>query len=161
MKTQNLIQASANVIKITELLVGDVVKIVDESYSNIEIKYGVVIDILNDGQKTFIQIAQYKKTYSDTIDCELKTYAGKNELNIFPTTPEEVKEYFQEALTRIGSDIEKKERELLERKEMLQKAKQFTDLETSKKLRATSFKEITQEQYNNRLKELSQTTEVF
>lgn len=111
MKTQNLIQASANVIKITELLVGDVVKIVDESYSTIEIKYGVVIDILNDGSKTFIQVAQYKKTYSDTIDCELKTYKGQSELNIFPTTPEEVKEYFQGALKRIASEKEIKKHE--------------------------------------------------
>lgn len=50
MQTRNLIQASANILKITNLVIGDCVKLVEEEYSSPQIYYGVVTDLLNSGE---------------------------------------------------------------------------------------------------------------
>ena len=65
MKTKNIIQAQANVIKITSLVKGDTVKIIKSEYSSNEIRYGVVIDLMNDGTKTFIEMLEYQESYND------------------------------------------------------------------------------------------------
>jgi len=146
-QTKNLIQASANVVKITRLAKGDVIKLIEaKDYSEPEIYYGVVVDLLNSGEKTFVQIMRYKKGYG-AIDCDLKTYSGDKDCNIFPTTVEEVQEHLNECIERIERDVKDAERSLDAKRLGLQRAKEFVSFETSKKLQATSFKEITTQEY--------------
>lgn len=133
MQAKNLIQASANVIRITNLSIGDVIKMVDVDYSSPEIYFGVVIDLLNDGNNSFVQIMRYKKSYL-AIDCDIKTYEGNKDINIFPTTVEEVKEHLSETIKMFERDVAQKERELNEKKYALQNAKDFVNLEKSKQL---------------------------
>lgn len=146
MQTKNLIQASANVVKITRLNIGDTVKLVEDTYSSPEIYYGVVIDLLNNGEKSFVQILRYKKSYN-TIDCEIKTYAGDKDCTIFPATVDDIKDHLKDSIDRIEKDVKDEERKLSDKKLALQKAKEFVSLEYSKKLQSASFKEITQNEY--------------
>ena len=148
MKTANLIQAQANVIKITSLVQGDVVKILEKDYGDtFKTFYGVVTDLMNNGENQFITIAMYEKNYGGFIT-KIKTYSGNSELTIFPATIEEVQSHFTEALKSMQSSIETKRKELLEQESSLQIAKEFVNGETSKKLSECSFKEITQKEYN-------------
>jgi len=147
MQTKNLIQASTNVVKITRLEKGDVIKIVEDQYSSgPEIFFGVVIDLLNDGEKSFVQIMRYKKSYR-AVDCDVKTYSGDKDCTLFPCTVEEVEEHLQDTIKSIRRDIESQERELDTKKLGLKRAEEFVSFETSKKLRATEFKEVTQQEY--------------
>lgn len=146
MITKNLIQAAANVVKITRLSKGDCVKLVEDQYSSPEIFYGVVIDLLNEGEKCFVQIMRYKKSYS-AIDCDIKTYSGDKDVTLFPCTVEELEEHFSEAIKNIERDITTKEKELNDKKMGLLRAKEFVSQETGKKIQSSSFKEITQSEY--------------
>lgn len=147
MQTKNLIQASANVVKITNLVKGNVVKLIEKDYSSLETYYGIVTDMFNDGEKTFIQICRYKKSYG-SITAEIKIYEGQSELNIFPAEVEEVEQYFEDAVVQIEKSIAEKKEELDKKERALQNAKDFISMETSKKLTAASFKEISQPEYN-------------
>jgi hypothetical protein len=146
MQTKNMIQASANVVKITRLSIGDVVKLVEEGYSEPEIYYGVVVDLLNGGEKSFVQIMRYKKSYG-AVSCDIKTYSGDKDLTLFPATVEEVQEHLQAVIDRLRNDIKEEEKKLSERKLALHKAEEFVSMETSRKLTSSSFKEITQAEY--------------
>lgn len=147
MITKNLIQAAANVVKITRLSKGDCIKLIeDESYSTPTIYYGVVIDLLNEGEKCYIQVLRYKKSYS-AIDCDIKTYSGDKDVTLFPCTVEELEEHFKDAIGAIKREIANIEKNLNDKKLGLQRAEEFVSQETSKKLQSASFKEVTQEEY--------------
>lgn len=147
MQTKNLIQASANVIKITSLVKGDVIKMVEESsYSTPEIYYGVVLDLLNDGDKTFIQIMRYKKGYA-SIDTDIKTYNGSKDLSIFPATVKEIEEELQSAINQIETSIKEEEKKLASKKEALKTAKDFVSYETSRQLSEVNYKEISTQEF--------------
>ena len=148
MQTQNLIQTQANVIKITSLKQGDVVKILEPDYANTyHTFFGVVIDMLNSGEKQFIQIAMYSKVY-DSFETKIKTYSGNVDLTIFPATIMEVEEHFKDAVMVMERDIVKAQKELNEKINGLNIAKQFISGEMSKKLTECSFRELTQIEYN-------------
>jgi len=147
MNQQNLIRASANVVKITNLKVGDVVKQIEASNYDDGIFYALVTDILNNGEDAFITLTRYKKSYSG-IDCGVKTFSGKQELNIFPATVDEVKEHLNEAIEKIARDIENEQRTLDGKRKALENTRQFISMETSKKLTECSFRELTQLEYD-------------
>lgn len=150
MQTRNIIQTQANVIKITSLVKGNVVKIIEKEYSDTyKTCYGVVLDLLNSGTKTFLQILKYEKSYND-VKGEIKTYSGEDDLTIFPSSPEEVKEFFSGAIDSVSNQIEEDKKKLQEKIDALEKAKKFTTGELSKELSEPGFNEMTQEEYNSK-----------
>ena len=60
MHTKQIIQASANVIRITNLRKGDVYKRIDDSSYGDKVHYGVVLNLYNNGEKTYIETIEYK-----------------------------------------------------------------------------------------------------
>lgn len=146
MLTKNLIQAAANVVKITRLSKGDCVKLVEDTYGSPEIFYGIVLDLLNEGEKSFVQILRYKKSYG-AIDCDIKTFSGDKEVTLFPATVEELEDHFKDAIAAIRRDIAEAERSLNNKKLGLQRAEEFISMESSRKLQSASYKEITQDEY--------------
>lgn len=146
METRNLIQATANVIKITNLKVGDVFKQIDESYSSLETYYGVVTDLMSTGEKSFITVLRYKKNYG-SVEGEIKTYAGEKDINIFPASIEEVETYYKEAIDYQVRKIEDKKKELQKEIESMEKAQSFVSGEMSKQLTQMSYVELTQKEY--------------
>jgi hypothetical protein len=156
MQTKTMIQAQANVIKITSLKKGDVVKMIEKEYSSHDVYYGVVLDLLNSGNECFIQILRYKRSYSQ-IDGQIKTYSGKEEMALFPATVEEVKDHFKEAVEYAKRSVKKKQEELMQEEKALATALEFTTGELAKSLHDASFTEMTQVEFNQKkeaLKEL-------
>lgn len=154
MQTRNIIQSQANVIKITSLVKGNVVKIIEKEYSDsYKTCYGVVLDLLNSGTKTFLQILKYEKSYNE-IKGEIKTYSGEDDLTIFPSSPEEVKEFFSGSLFSVEKSIEEDKKKLQEKIEALEKAKMFASGQLSKTLSEPEFSEITQVEFNTKRQEL-------
>lgn len=148
MQTKSIVQASANVIRIVNLKKGDVYKrIEDSSYGDAKIKYGVIVDLFNDGEKTFVEALEYTKSYSD-VNAEIKVFSGDKDVSIFPTTIKEVQEHFESSIQSIEQEIEKDKVKLQEKIEACNKSKEFIAGETSKKLTELDFETATQAEYN-------------
>ncbi len=147
MQTKNVIQTVANVIKITSLKKGDVVKMIEtSSYSSPESYFAVVLDMLNDGENTFIELLKYKKSYG-SVNAEIKLYKGTDDISLFPTSLDELKTHFEDSIQSIEKDIEK-DKEVLQKKiEGVEKAREFISGELSKKLTEVEFSEIEQSKF--------------
>lgn len=112
MNIQNIVRASAQIIRITDLQKGNVVKYIEEStYGGPEVYYGIITDILADETKTFIEIVTYKKSYGD-VKVDTKIFNGEKDLALFPATPNEVEEYFDQIKEGVQSEIDKLSHEL-------------------------------------------------
>ena len=75
----------SNIIKLVE----------DEGYSSPKILFGVVTDILNNGEKTFVELVTLNKQYS-TSTLEYKLLSGDKSAVIFPATQEDLLAHFEE-----------------------------------------------------------------
>jgi hypothetical protein len=146
-ETKSLIQATANVVRVTSLKVGDVFKLVDETYSSVRVLFGVVLDLLNSGTKSFVQVLQYENSYGD-IKPEIKVYAGDKDINLFPATVDEVRKYMGEAIASQAKKIEDKRAELSGLIAGVEKAKEFMSGEMSRQLTATAFSVMEQGEYD-------------
>ena len=154
MQTKTLIQSSANILRITDLQKGNTVKVIKKDYSDNKIFFGVVTDLLNSGESTFIELLLFEKSYNDLkgkvvvyIRVNTTYLDGKDDIALFPATVEEVETDLSDALKLLARDIEKSEDELLKKKNAYEKASEFVSGEMQKKLQSTSFKEITTQQY--------------
>lgn len=146
MQTKNLIQTVANVIKITSLKKGDVVKMIETNYSSPEIYYAVVLDMLNDGENTYIELLRYKKSYN-SVNAEIKIFKGTDDVSLFPTSIGELEEHFTSAVKSIEREIKEDEEKLQKKITGLEKAKEFISGELSKSLTEVEFSEIEQSKY--------------
>ena len=70
MNVKQAIQASANVIRVTNISAGDVYKRFDDSYDD-RVYYGVVTSVHNDGEVAIIEAMEYSYKYS-SLDVNLK-----------------------------------------------------------------------------------------
>ena len=149
MKTQNIIQASCNVIKLVNLKKGDVFKSVKaEAYSN-GITYNIVLELYNDGKNSFIEVLQYEKGYNE-VKATNKVFNGTDDISIFPATIEEVGEYFKDALDSIEESIVTDKENLHKKIVACDKAKEFVKGELSKNIQLAEFSEQTQEEYQSK-----------
>ncbi len=153
METKTLIQAQVNVVKITALKKGDVVKLIEKTYSDNEIYYAVVIDMLNTGKESYLQLLRYKQSYGD-ITAEIVTFDGEKDLAILPATIKEVAEHFERAIDSMKVKIKVAKETLQKDINAMKKLEHFSTGELSKKLTEASFEEITQKVYNKRLEQL-------
>ena len=152
MQTKTLIQSSANILRITDLQKGNTVKIVTKEYSSNEIMYGVVTDLLNSGEKTYIQLLLFKESY-ENVKGSVKVYSGDEDIALFPATIEDVKKHLADAVQRMGKKLEEEKHELQNKIEAFETAKDFVNGQTSAKLTETSYEEITTSQFNDEQKQ--------
>lgn len=154
MQTKTLIQTQANILKITSLKKGDVVKIIeDSSYGSPTVYYCIVIDLMNVGSESYIQVLRYKHEYS-SLSCELKLYKGTENLHLFPAKVTDLKDYFSNTVLAMRQKIEEKEKSLREEKVAFDKLKDFVSGNLSRKLTEVRYDIITQYDYNESLKHL-------
>lgn len=153
METKQAIQTSANVIRITSIKAGDVYKRFDESYDD-RTYYGVVKNVHNDGQKAIIESVEYCYRYN-SLDVSHKVLRGEKDYILFPASPEELNFELEKAK-------ENKQREIIECHNKIENAqniiKEIDGLvsgETLKNLSAMSYKELSQEEFNSKMKELN------
>lgn len=148
MQTKHIIQTQANVIKVTNLTKGNVLKMIDNSaYGDDKVKYAIVTDMLNDGEQTFIEMLVYTKSYNE-VKSDIKLYKGTEDLAIFPTTTEEVEEYFMSAIAGVQKEINETKEKLGKLQHGIEKAKEFTSGELEKKLTLAGFETSTQDEFN-------------
>lgn len=146
MDIKNIIQASAKIIKITELSVGNVVKFVEESsYSSAQVKFAVVSDLLNDGDKTFVELLVYSQDYSDGVKLEKKLLSGglgDNKVALFPATKSDLLTSFQELKDSVNKKIEDKSNELLKLKANFKLLTEMVEKNDGAELSTPKFQEL-------------------
>lgn len=147
MQTKNIIQTSANVIRITNLKAGDMYKRVEDSSYSTSMKYGIVKAVLNNGEKTFIEAIEYTKSYS-SIKAEMAIISGEKDIAIFPATIDEIKDEFNGLEETLLKEIETKEKEIEEKKKCIAETRMLLSGEMTNTLSSAEFKEMTQGQYN-------------
>lgn len=148
MQTKQAIQTSANVIRITSITTGDVYKRFDESYDD-RTYYGVVKAVHNDGEKCIIEAIEYSYKYGD-LDVEHKIMRGEKEYILFPSSPDELNLELEKARKKKVREIEDAKEKIEKNERLLKDIDGLISGETLKNLTAMSYKEMTQEQFNER-----------
>lgn len=158
MQTKNIVQASANVIRITNLQRGDIYKRFEDSSYDSGYKYGIVKNVYNNGDTTFIEAIEYKKSYRE-LTASIKIIKGAEDVAIFPTTIEEITEEFGTAETDLKKQISDKKEELEKLEVALETATKLISGQLQAELQTPSFKEMTQGEFNKKKLELSATVQ--
>lgn len=153
MKTQQAIQSSANVIRITSVAAGDVYKRFEDSYED-RTYFGLVKAVHNDGEKTIIEATEFCYRYS-SLDVSHKILNGTKDYAIFPSTPEELNLEMEKARKAQVKKIEEAEETIVDSKKLIEEIDGLISGETQKNLQAMSYKELTQGEYQNKMKELN------
>ena len=146
MQTKTLIQASANILRITELQKGCTVKVIKKEYNDNKMFYGIVTDLLNSGEKSFIEILLFEKSYGE-LKGKVELYEGNTDIALFAATVEEIESSLKDSLESLQRQINKDEQDLRNKKIAYEKAEQFVSGSMQKQLQSTSFEEVTTEQY--------------
>lgn len=154
MQTKQAIQTSANVVRITNISAGDVYKRFDDSYDD-RVYFGLVTAVHNDGEKTIIEATEYRWNGYSTLEVDFKVLRGEKDYILFPSTPEELNLGLEEARKRKLRDIEEAERKILEAKRAIDEIDGLISGERQKSLKAMSYKELTQDEYNQRLQAIN------
>jgi len=156
MQTKQIVQANANVIRVTKISPGDVYKRFEESsYSNSTF-YGIVKNVHNDGENTVIEALEFKKSYS-SLDINYKIFTNNTEdLAIFPATLEEMQ-------IEVDGIEEKKKKEIKDKYEEIKKleaeiddVRKIRSGELMQGLKEMSYKELGQAEYDQKKLEASQ-----
>ena len=129
MNVVNAINLTAQIVKITNLQKGNLVKkVTKETYgTKFNLSFCIVKDILNDGSNTFLQLLEYEIGY-DEIKPKIGIYGSESEimeLSLFPATTEEATPYFNDIIDRLKQIVVRKEDELSKSKLLLESAKTF------------------------------------
>jgi hypothetical protein len=97
-QTTNLVQASADVVRITTLTAGDVYKRFDTpSYGGPDLLFGVVQDVLNNGTTVVITAVEYSNQGVSVV-AKMKVFGPGTDLALFAATPAEVGAHLGEVL---------------------------------------------------------------
>jgi hypothetical protein len=109
MEVKNLVRGTAQVITITELAVGDVVKMVEEgSYDAPKMKFGVVTDVLNNGEESVIELTFVGKSYATpAIESRIITHSNQSKFQIYPATPHAFRDHCKQCVGAMEEEIDK------------------------------------------------------
>lgn len=146
MNVQQAIQTSANVIRVTSVAAGDVYKRFDDSYDE-RVYYGVVQGVHNDGTNAIIEAIEYCYRYG-SLDVEIKVLRGDKDYKMFPSSPEELNTELGDVIAKKQRDIEAKRKEITKLETEVKELSRLMSGERIKELRAMSFKEMSQDQFN-------------
>lgn len=152
MQTKQIVQASANVIRITNIQKGNLYKRFDESGDYTY--FGIVTDVLNDGNNTIITATEYRKSWSD-MNVENKVIRGDKDFVMFPATLDDFQLEFQSVIKSKNKDIETYEQKIIESKKTIETTEKLLSGEMQKELSTPLFKEMSQDDFNYKVKELA------
>lgn len=142
MQTKQAIQTSANVVRITNIVAGDVYKRFDES-SDDRTYYGLVKNVHNDGENTIIEAVEYCYRYS-SLDVDHKVLRGEKNYILFPSTPEELDIEFSKAQRECERKIKDATETIEQQSKLLSEIAGLMSGETQKNLQAMNYKELSQ-----------------
>lgn len=152
MNTKNIIQASANVIRITQVKVGDIYKRFDKDYDYTY--FGIVKAVWNDGVNAIIESIEYRYSYS-TITVEYKTLKGEKDYIIFPATLDELEKEFSSCISKKRKEIEDYQDKILIAGKLIVDTQKLLSGEMQKELNPIAFKQMTQDEFNQQVKALN------
>lgn len=152
MQTKQAIQTSVNVIRITSITPGDVYKRFDENYDD-RVYFGLVTAVHNDGDKTIIEATEYKWS-GWTLDVEYKILRGEKDYILFPSTPEELNLELEQARRKKQNEITEAQEKIEKNTKLIAEIDALISGEKQKQLKAMSYKELTQADYNQKILEL-------
>lgn len=152
MQTKQIVQASANVIRITNIQKGNIYKRFDDSGDYTY--FGIVTDVLNDGNNTIITATEYRKSWGD-MNVENKVIRGEKEFVMFPATIEDFQMEFQDVISKKQREIESSEESIKKAEKTIEVTKKLLSGELQKELSTPNFKEMTQVEFIEKLKELA------
>lgn len=139
MNTANFITASAVITRVTELKKGDVYKrLEDSTYSTDKLKYGIVIDVLYNGEDAVVQTMEFNSSYS-SLETTFEIFSNEKDLKIFPATQEDLKQHLANCVEQLSAKVETKKEEATKAEADLAKAKDIVSGSLVKKLTTPSF----------------------
>lgn len=147
MITKNIVQSSVNVIRIINLKTGDIYKRFEDSSYSSEIYFGIVKGIYNNGDKTFIETIEYKKSYS-SMDASIKIWGSEKDIAIFPATIEDLQVEFEGFVEKIEKEIVDKQKEITNKEKVISETKFLLSGELQKTLQTPDYKELSQAEFN-------------
>lgn len=145
MQVKQAIQSSANVIRVTNITAGDVYKRFDDSYDD-RTYYGVVTAVHNDGETAIIEAMEYCYKYS-SLSIDLKVLRGDKDYKLFPSSPEELNTELGDVVRKKQVEIEGKREDIAKLEKEIVEINKLMSGERLKELKAMSYKEMTQDQY--------------
>jgi hypothetical protein len=148
MKVQQAIQSQANVIRVTSITAGDVYKRFEDNYDD-RTYYGIVKNVHNDGEVTIIEATEYCYKYS-SIDVSHKIIRGNKDINIFPSSPDELNLELEKARKELVRKIEKAQEEISTNEQIIKDVDGLISGETLKQLHAMGYKELSQSEYDTK-----------
>lgn len=118
MHVSQIIKPSALSIRVTEVTEGSVYKRLDKpSYGDERMVFGVVTDVLHDGENAAIVAIEFSQGWSGgDITPRIKTFSKDTEVLLFPATPDEFAIGMAEALAQQRTTVETAERDLAAKK---------------------------------------------
>ena len=147
MQTKQIIQSSANVIRITNISKGNTYKRFED---NDCVYYGIVTDVLNDGVNTIITATEYRKSWS-SMEVAQKVMKGEKDYVLFPATIEEIESEFQSVVSSKEREIEDSKKKIAEDEKTIELTRKLISGEMQKELSAPQYKELTQEEFNEKV----------
>jgi len=152
MQTKQIVQASANVIRITNIQKGNIYKRFDESGDYTY--YGIVTEVLNDGNNAIISATEYRKSYS-SMNVENKVIRGDKEYVIFPATLDDFQIEFQSVIDSKEKEIENSRKSISEAEKTIETTRKLLSGELQKELSVPMFKEMPQVDFDQKLREIA------
>jgi hypothetical protein len=130
MEIKNMIQATARVIRITELAKGNIVKVIKTDYSTPELYYGIVVDVLQSESTAVVELLLYKKEYGGVKLESLLLTGNTDKLEIFPAEKSDIVGYFQTIKAEYQRKIEEKQEDLIKAQDMFEKVTHLLEIES-------------------------------
>ena len=152
MQTKQIIQSSANVIRITNIAKGNIYKRFQKDYDYTY--YGIVKAVHNDGSNTIIEATEYRYSYGD-MNVEHKVITGDKDYVIFPATLEEIQSEFESCITKKEKEIDSANETIKKAEKTIEDTKRLISGEMQKELSSPLFKEMTQGEFNEKLEALN------
>lgn len=93
MKINQVIQTSADIITVLTVKRGDIYKRLDTpSYGSPKLLFGVVTDVLANGETSVVTAVEVTATYAD-VEISEKVFAGDNDVQLYPADIEDFTAY--------------------------------------------------------------------
>jgi hypothetical protein len=147
MNIQQAIQSSANVVRVTNIVAGDVYKRFDANDDCTF--YGIVKNVHNSGEEVIVEAVEYRKRYG-SLDINLKNLRGAKDYTIFPASPEDLSLELDGIVTAKEKEIEKKREEIVKLEREVKDIESLVSGELTRELKKMSYTELSQEQYNQK-----------
>lgn len=153
METKQIVQTSANVIRITNIAPGNTYKRFEKDYDD-RTFFGIVRNVYNDGQNTVIEATEYRYTWR-SVEVTHRVMQGMKDYILFPANLEEIQSEFGRVVKEKLDEIDTKEKEIIEAKKTIEFTEKLLSGEMQKELSLPGFKEMSQVEYNKKVQALN------